>query len=74
MVTPELRAIGSPVGMILPKGLLTRLHLGGGDTVQVVETPDGFRVIRHEPEFKRRIEVAREVMHRRRAVLRELVE
>ena len=42
------------------------------DTVQMVETPEGFRVIRHDPEFERQMEVAREVMRRRRAVLREL--
>jgi putative addiction module antidote len=72
MATLKLRAIGNSVGVVLPKDLLTRLRLTEGDTVQVVETPDGFRVIRHDPEFERQMEVAREVMRRRRAVLHEL--
>jgi putative addiction module antidote len=72
MAALKLRAIGNSVGVVLPKELLTRLRLGEGDTVQVVETPDGFRVIRHDPEFERQMELAREVMRRRRAVLREL--
>jgi hypothetical protein len=37
-----------------------------------VSWPDGFRIIRHDPEFERQMEVAREVMRRRRAVLHEL--
>ncbi|NOG70190.1 AbrB/MazE/SpoVT family DNA-binding domain-containing protein [Roseicella sp. DB1501] len=72
MATLKLRAIGNSVGVVLPKELLARLRLGEGDTVQVVETPDGFRVVRQDPEFNRQMEAAREVMRRRRAVLREL--
>ena len=72
MATLKLRAIGNSVGVVLPKDLLTRQRLTEGDTVQVVETPDGFRIIRHDPEFERQMEVAREVMRRRRAVLHEL--
>jgi putative addiction module antidote len=72
MATLKLRAIGNSVGVVLPKDLLTRLRLTEGDTVQVVETADGFRIIRHDPEFERQMEVAREVMRRRRAVLHEL--
>ena len=72
MATLKLRAIGNSVGVVLPKELLARLRLGEGDTLQVVETPDGFRVVRQDPEFERQMETAREVMRRRRTVLREL--
>ena len=72
MATLKLRAIGNSVGVVLPKELLARLRVGEGDTLQVVETPDGLRLLRSDPEFERQMEVAREVMHRRRAVLREL--
>ena len=74
MATLKLRAIGNSVGVVLPKELLTRLRVGEGDTLQVVETPDGFRVTRHDPDFERQMEVARDVMRRRRAVLRELAQ
>ena len=57
MATLKLRAIGNSVGVVLPKDLLARLRVGEGDTLQVVETPDGFRVIRHDPELQRQMEV-----------------
>jgi putative addiction module antidote len=72
MGTLKLRAIGNSVGLVLPKELLARLRVGEGDTLQVIEAPDGLRLLRSDPELERQMEVAREVMRRRRAVLREL--
>lgn len=72
MASVKLRAVGNSVGVVFPKELLARLGLREGDTLQVVETPDGFRLTRSDPDFERQMEVAREVMRRRRAVLREL--
>jgi putative addiction module antidote len=72
MATLKLRAIGNSVGVVLPKELLARLDLREGDTVHVVESPDGLRLQRADPDFERQMETAREVMRRRRAVLREL--
>jgi putative addiction module antidote len=72
MATLKLRAIGNSVGVVLPKELLSKLDLREGDTLHVVESPDGLRLKRADPEFERQMEEARAVMRRRRAVLREL--
>jgi putative addiction module antidote len=72
MSSLKLRAIGNSVGVVLPKELLARLGVGEGDTLHVVETGDGIRLSRQDPGFAEQMEVAREVMRRRRAVLREL--
>ncbi len=72
MASVKLRAVGNSVGVVFPKDLLARLNLREGDSLHVVESPDGFRLQRTDPEFERKMEVAREVMRRRRAVLREL--
>ncbi len=72
MATLKLRAIGNSVGVVLPKELLAKLDLKEGDTLHVLEAPDGFRLKRSDPEFERQMEEARRVMQRRRAVLREL--
>ena len=72
MATLKLRSIGNSVGIVLPKELLARLNLREGDSLHVVESPDGFRLKRSDPEFERQMEAAREVMRKRRAVLREL--
>lgn len=72
MATLKLRAIGNSVGVVLPKELLAKLGLGEGDTLHLLDAPDGIRLKRADPEFERQMEEARRVMQRRRAVLREL--
>ena len=72
MSTLKLRAIGNSVGVVLPKELLTRLRVGEGDTLEVVETPDGFQLTPLAPELQEQLQVGREVMKKYRNVLREL--
>jgi putative addiction module antidote len=72
MATLKLRSVGNSIGVVFPKELLTKYNLAEGDTLHVVEAPDGFRLTRSDPDFERQMEVARDVMRRRRAVLREL--
>ncbi len=69
----KLVSIGNSVGVILPKELLARLGVQKGDTLQAIETEDGLRLMTAAaPEFEAHMRVARDIMHRRRAVLREL--
>ena len=70
--TLKVRAVGNSLGVVLPRDVLARLRVGEGDTLHVVETEDGIRLVRHDPEFGRQMEAARKIMRRRRAVLREL--
>lgn len=66
MATLKLRAIGNSVGVVLPKDLLARLNLDEGDTVQVVETQDGFLLTRVEPDVEEQLRLGRELMKRYR--------
>ena len=68
----KLTQIGNSVGMILPKEVLARLKLEKGDTIYVTEAPDGYRITPHSAEFETQMKTAREIMKKRRAVLREL--
>ena len=68
----KLTQIGNFVGVILPKELLAKLGVGKGDTLYAVDTPDGVRLTTADPEFAQQMAVARRIMKRRRAVLREL--
>ena len=68
----KLTQIGNSVGVILPKELLAKLGVGKGDTLYAVETSDGLRLTTADPDFEAQMKLAREIMHRRRAVLREL--
>lgn len=68
----KLTQIGNSVGLILPKELLAKLGVSKGDTVYAIETENGIRLTTADPEFESQMNVAREIMKRRRAVLREL--
>lgn len=68
----KLTQIGNSVGLILPKEMLAKLGVTKGDTLYAVETENGIRLTTADPEFEFQMEVAREIMKRRRAVLREL--
>lgn len=72
MNTLKLTQIGNSVGVILPKELLVKLGVDKGDTLYAIDTPDGVRLTTANPEFEQHMAVARRVMKRRRAVLREL--
>ena len=69
----KINAIGNSAGVILPKDVLARLKVDKGDTLFLVETPDGgYRITPHDPVFEEQMTVARRLMKERRAVLREL--
>ena len=64
-------AVGTSLGVVLPHDVLARLRVGEGDSLHVVETEDGIRLVRHDPEFALQMDAARAIM-RRRAALRAL--
>ncbi len=68
----KLRKIGNSVGVVLPKEVLARLRVSEGDKLFLHDTPDGIALSPRDAGFEEQMKVAREVMHRRRAVLREL--
>ncbi len=72
MHTLKLTQIGNSVGVILPKEVLAKLQLEKGDEVYLTDSPDGVRLTVHNPEFEAQMRVARDIMKKRRAVLREL--
>jgi hypothetical protein len=43
-----------------------------GDSVYLTESPDGYRLTPYDPAFEQQMSVARGIMKKRRAVLREL--
>ncbi len=72
MTALKLTQIGNSVGVILPKEVLARLKLEKGDTVFVTDSADGIKLTPYSAEFEAQMDAAREVMKRRRNVLREL--
>jgi putative addiction module antidote len=72
MTALKLTQIGNSVGVILPREMLARLKLEKGDTVFVTDTAGGLTLTPYNPDFEAQMTAAREVMKRRRNVLREL--
>jgi putative addiction module antidote len=72
MTALKLTQIGNSVGVILPREVLARLKLAKGDTVYLSDAADGIRLTLYSAEFGAQMTKAREIMKRRRQVLREL--
>lgn len=72
MFALKLTQIGNSVGVVLPKELLSLLHVEKGDTLYVTESPEGVRLTPFDPEFEQQMDAARKIMKARRDVLHEL--
>ncbi len=74
MTTVKITTVGNSVGIVLPKELLERMRVSKGDRLHVSETPNGLELTPYNEEFAKQMEVAEQVMRRRRDVLRKLAE
>ena len=74
MATAKIIPVGNSAGIILPKEILARLNVEKGDTLYIVEGPQGIRLIPFDQEFATQMEAAREVMRENRDVLQRLAE
>ena len=68
----KLIPIGNSTGAVFPKELLQELGVRQGDTLYPVRTSNGVELRRADPEFVEEMEIAREIMRKDRAILREL--
>lgn len=72
--TVKITTIGNSVGIVLPKEILSRLHVEKGDSLYVSETRDGIQLTPYEQDFVEEMEAARRVMRKNRDVLRKLAQ
>jgi putative addiction module antidote len=70
----KLTSIGNSTGVILPKELLSRLRVEKGDELYAAETPDGIRLSVYDPTLAAQMEVAEQVMRKRRTLLNKLAQ
>ena len=70
----KITTIGNSAGVILPKELLARLRLEKGDELHALETPDGIRLTVYDPTLAQQMDVAEQVMRRRRTLLNKLAQ
>jgi len=68
----KIAKFGNSAGVVLPKDVLARLRAEVGDNLYLSETPDGFHLTAHDPEFEQQMELARKIMRKNRDILRAL--
>jgi putative addiction module antidote len=74
MNTLKVTTVGNSVGVVLPKELLGKLRVSKGDVLYVLETPDGIELTPYRPDFAKQMDLAKDIMHENRDVLRKLSE
>ena len=68
----KVTKIGNSLGVILPKELILNLKLDKGDSLWVTDAQPGYRITPYDPAFGEQMDKARQIMKKRRNVLREL--
>lgn len=68
----KIRKIGNSAGVVMPKEMLAKLHVGEGDEVFCTESPDGFRLTANDPDFEAKMALAERIMREDRDILRVL--
>lgn len=73
MIQVKVRKFGNSLGVVLPKEVIARLRTGDGESVFLIDEPDGsFRLTPYDPEFEDRMSKAEAIMDRYRNTLHTL--
>lgn len=64
--------IGNSLGVVLPREIIADLNVEKGDRLYLTRSPEGYRITRSDPEFERRVALARRIISKRHNALREL--
>ena len=72
MIKVKLTSIGNSMGIVLPKEALKKLKIGKGETLYLVDSPEGFMLTPYQQNFEKQMEVAEKVMNKYRNALHEL--
>ncbi|WP_325386361.1 AbrB/MazE/SpoVT family DNA-binding domain-containing protein, partial [Edaphobacter sp.] len=58
----KITTIGNSVGIILPKEVLLKLKVAKGDSLYLVDTPEGVTLSPYDQDFAEEMEAAKRVM------------
>ncbi|MEM6799083.1 MAG: AbrB/MazE/SpoVT family DNA-binding domain-containing protein [Planctomycetota bacterium] len=74
MTKLKFTAVGDGLGLVFPPEVLSHLQASDGDEIRLVQTPNGAILQKVDAETAKQIEIASDVMDRRRDALRRLAE
>ncbi len=72
MLKVKVTQVGNSMGILLPKEALNKMKAEKGDTLYLVEGPDGYTLTPYDQEFEEQVTAAEKVMKKYRNALREL--
>jgi len=72
MIKVKVTPIGNSMGIVLPKEALTKLKTGKGETLYLVDSPEGFMLTPYQQDFEQQMNAAEKVMKKYRNALHEL--
>jgi putative addiction module antidote len=70
----KLRKVGNSIGTSFPKEVLDRLGLVEGDSMNLVITDDGIKLVIHDPNFDKVMQAYKEGASQYRNAMRELAD
>ena len=68
----KITTVGASAGVILNKEVMARLNVKKGDSLFLTDAPGGYRLTPYNPDFERQMQLAEDVMHDDREILRAL--
>ena len=72
MLKVKVTTIGNSMGILLPKEALIKMKANKGDTLYLVETPDGYTLTPYQQDFEDQLEAAQDIMKRYKNTLKAL--
>ena len=71
----KVRKFGNSLGVILPKEVIGRLKTGDGQSLFLIDAPDGsYRLSPYDPNFEAKMNKAENIIDRYRNTLKALAE
>jgi len=69
----RVRKIRNSLGVVLPQEALARLNADEGDSLFLIETPEGgYQLTSYDPAFEKKMQKAEDIFRRYRNTLRAL--
>ncbi|MBL4850687.1 MAG: AbrB/MazE/SpoVT family DNA-binding domain-containing protein [Gammaproteobacteria bacterium] len=72
MLKVKVTAVGNSMGILLPKEALNKLKASKGDTLYLVDSPEGLTLTPYQQDFEAQMETAEKIMKKYRNAFHEL--
>ena len=72
MIKVKVTSVGNSMGILLPKEALNKMKAAKGDTLYLVESPEGYTLTPYQENFEEQMKAAEDIMKRYKNTLREL--